>query len=34
SARNQLGQRIYMPHRLDRGTSGCLLVGYSPEASK
>eukprot|EP00752_Nemacystus_decipiens_P004799 g4367.t1 len=33
-ARNQLGRRIYLPHRLDRGTSGCLLVGFSPEAGK
>eukprot|EP00903_Cladosiphon_okamuranus_P008156 g7855.t1 len=33
-ARNQLGHRIYLPHRLDRGTSGCLLLGFSPEAGK
>lgn len=25
---------MFMPHRLDRGTTGCLLVGFSPEASK
>lgn len=34
AARNQLGHRIYLPHRLDRGTSGCLLLGFSPEAGK
>lgn len=33
-ARNQLGQRVFLPHRLDRGTSGCLLLGFSPEAGK
>lgn len=34
SARNQLGRRIFLPHRLDRGTSGCLLLGFSSEAVK
>ncbi|CAM9546703.1 unnamed protein product, partial [Hapterophycus canaliculatus] len=33
-ARNQLGRRIFLPHRLDRGTSGCLLLGFGPEAVK
>ncbi|CAN0079017.1 unnamed protein product [Scytosiphon promiscuus] len=33
-ARNQLGRRIFLPHRLDRGTSGCLLLGFSSEAVK
>jgi len=34
AARDQLGRRVYLPHRLDRGTSGCLLLGFSPEAVK
>ena len=34
AARDQLGHRVYLPHRLDRGTSGCLLLGFSPEAVK
>ncbi len=31
--RNQLKQRIYLIHRLDRPTSGALLVGLSSEAA-
>jgi tRNA pseudouridine65 synthase len=30
--REQLGGPIHLAHRLDRGTSGCLLVARSPEA--
>ncbi|CAM9479947.1 unnamed protein product [Ectocarpus fasciculatus] len=33
-ARNQLGRHVFLPHRLDRGTSGCLLVGFSSQAAK
>lgn len=29
--RNQIGQRVWPAHRLDRGTSGILLFGLSPE---
>jgi tRNA pseudouridine65 synthase len=29
--RQQLGQRIYTVHRLDRGTSGVVLFGKTPE---
>ncbi len=31
--RDQLGQRIYPVHRLDKPTSGVLLFGLSPEAA-
>ena len=31
--RDQLGQRIYPVHRLDRATSGVLIFGKTPEAS-
>lgn len=31
--RNQIGQRIYPVHRLDRGTSGVLVFGKSGEAA-
>lgn len=31
--RDQLGQRVYPVHRLDRATSGVLLFGKSPEAA-
>lgn len=31
--RDQLGQAIYPVHRLDRGTSGVLLFGKTPEAA-
>jgi len=31
--RNQLGTHVWLPHRLDRATSGCMLVAKSPEAS-
>ncbi|CAM9413770.1 unnamed protein product [Ectocarpus sp. 4 AP-2014] len=33
-ARDQLGRRVFLPHRLDRATSGCLLVGFSSQAAK
>ncbi|CAB1120606.1 unnamed protein product [Ectocarpus sp. CCAP 1310/34] len=33
-ARDQLGRRVFLPHRLDRATSGCLLVGFSSHAAK
>ena len=29
--RNQIGQRVWPAHRLDRGTSGILLFGLNPE---
>lgn len=29
--RDQIGQRVWAAHRLDRGTSGVLLFGLSPE---
>lgn len=29
--RDQIGQRVYPAHRLDKGTSGVLLFGLSPE---
>ena len=29
--RDQIGQRVWPAHRLDRGTSGALLFGLSPE---
>jgi len=29
--RNQIGQRVYPVHRLDRATSGVLLFGLSPQ---
>lgn len=32
-ARDQLGQRVYPVHRLDRPTSGVLLFALSPEAA-
>lgn len=32
--RDQLGRRIYPVHRLDRATSGVLLVSLSPEAAR
>ncbi|MCB0367443.1 MAG: hypothetical protein H6624_02495 [Bdellovibrionaceae bacterium] len=32
--RDQLGQRIYPVHRLDRGTSGCLAFALSSESAK
>jgi len=31
--RNQIGQRIYPAHRLDRGTSGVLVFGKNREAA-
>jgi len=31
--RDQLGQKVYAVHRLDRGTSGVLLFAKSPEAT-
>ena len=31
--RNQIGQRIYPVHRLDRGTSGVLIFGKSKESA-
>lgn len=31
--RDQLGQRIYPVHRLDRATSGVLIFGKTPEAA-
>ena len=32
--RNQLDQKVYPAHRLDRATSGCLLFSLSPELDK
>ncbi|MBE9610110.1 pseudouridine synthase [Chitinilyticum piscinae] len=32
--RDQLGQRVYPGHRLDKGTSGVLLFGMNPEAGR
>lgn len=32
--RDQLGQRVYPVHRLDRATSGVLLFGLSPDAAR
>ncbi|CAM9787799.1 unnamed protein product, partial [Choristocarpus tenellus] len=32
-ARDQLGQYVYFPHRLDRGTSGCLLIAFTKEGT-
>lgn len=29
--RDQIGQRVWPAHRLDRGTSGILLFGLNPE---
>lgn len=29
--RDQLGQRIWLAHRLDRATSGCLVIALDPE---
>ena len=31
--RDQIGQRVWPAHRLDRGTSGVLLFGLNPEIS-
>ncbi|MEJ8756518.1 pseudouridine synthase [Pontibacter sp. H259] len=31
--RDQIGQKVYAVHRLDRGTSGILLFAKSPEAA-
>ena len=32
--RDQLGRRVYPAHRLDKGTSGLLLFGLSPETGR
>jgi len=32
--RDQLGQRVYPVHRLDRGTSGVLVLALDPEAAR
>jgi tRNA pseudouridine65 synthase len=32
--RDQIGQWVYAAHRLDRGTSGVLLFGLSPEIAR
>ncbi|CAM9501822.1 unnamed protein product, partial [Discosporangium mesarthrocarpum] len=32
-AREQLGKRVNFPHRLDRGTSGCLMLSFTPEGT-
>lgn len=32
--RDQLGQRVYPVHRLDRPTSGCLAFGLDPEGAR
>ncbi|MDN0074215.1 tRNA pseudouridine(65) synthase TruC [Crenobacter sp. SG2303] len=32
--RNQIGQRVYPAHRLDKGTSGVLLFGLSKDAGR
>lgn len=29
--RRQFGRKIFLPHRLDRAVSGCLLIAFSPE---
>ncbi len=34
TVRNQLGRHVYAVHRLDKGTSGILLFGLSPEAGR
>ncbi|MGA9962593.1 MAG: pseudouridine synthase, partial [Azonexus sp.] len=31
--RNQSGQRVWAAHRLDRGTSGVLLIGLNREVA-
>lgn len=31
--RDQIGERIYLVHRLDRNTSGCLIIATDPEVS-
>lgn len=32
--RDQIGQRVYPAHRLDRGTSGVLVFTLNPEGGK
>lgn len=32
--RDQIGQHVYLAHRLDRGTSGVLLFALSPEVAR
>jgi tRNA pseudouridine65 synthase len=32
--RDQLGQRVYTIHRLDKGTSGVLAFGLNPDAAR
>ncbi|MBL8419409.1 MAG: tRNA pseudouridine(65) synthase TruC [Dechloromonas sp.] len=32
--RDQIGQRVWAAHRLDRGTSGVLLFGLNPEIAR
>lgn len=32
--RNQIGQKVWPAHRLDRGTSGVLLFGLTPEIAR
>jgi len=32
-ANKQFGRKIYTPHRLDRGTSGCLVLAFSSDAA-
>lgn len=29
--RNQFGRKVYFAHRLDRATSGCLLLAFDPQ---
>jgi tRNA pseudouridine65 synthase len=32
--RDQIGQRVYPVHRLDRATSGVLLLGLNPDIAR
>ena len=34
TVRNQLGRHVYAAHRLDKGTSGILLFGLTPETGR
>ncbi len=33
-AMEQFGRRIHLVHRLDRATSGCLMIAFDPEMAK
>lgn len=32
--RDQLGRHVHLVHRLDRGTSGCLLIAFDPATTR